>query len=63
MGDGCADLGFDIVADTRDAAAAEFSGPIFVGNDEAGDAVDESDACIEGSVGVMLSGAWAPTGM
>ena len=51
-----ADLALDVVADDRHAGIAELLGPLRVGGDEHGQAVDEGHARIHGGLGVGLVG-------
>ncbi len=56
MHDGGAHLALDVVADDRNAAIAEALGPVLVGGDEHGDAVDEGAAGFQRLGGVELGG-------
>ena len=56
MGDGCADLALDVVADDRQAAFGETLLPVGLGGDEDRDAVDKTAAGFQYLFHVPLGG-------
>ena len=56
VGDGGAELGFDVVADDGEFGFFEFVGPSGFAGDEDGDAVDHGDAGVEAGLGVEFGG-------
>ena len=56
VGDGCTDLGFDVIANNGDASVSELLSPLRVGGDEYWESVDKGAACIDGGLCVEFVG-------